>query len=757
MENENSTSFFRELIYLYNAHKKYNMQRFNSLGLSTGQPKVLTILLKNEGFVQKDLAERCMVEPATMTTLLRRMEQSELIYKKATFGVNGKRAMSVFLTEKGRELAEKVEEMARESDDMCLSSLTSEERTVMCVAMRKARVTLEEKLAMEETQRKQMLWKQITGTIVGIFAAFLLTSCTLKEVKQYDVPDTPKITSEVVSDDGKDNGSNENGDTKDDGTSNGNGNANDPGNTGNTDNNENSGEGEEELMELTKAYKKYDFSNPIFTQHFGADPYAIEYDGRLYIYMTADAFEYDSAGKVKENSYGKIQSLYVVSTDDMINFTDHGEIMVAGSKGAAKWAHNSWAPAACWKMIDGKPKFFLYFADNGGGIGVLTADSPTGPFTDPIGKALISRNIPNCGNVLWLFDPAVLVDDDGTGYIYFGGGVPEGKAAAPGTGRVAKLGADMISIDGEVVTLDVPYLFEDSGIHKYKDKYYYTYCTNWSVDQAGTDTYGIHNADIACMVSDSPMGPFEFKEVILRNPGTVFQLWGNNHHCVFKFKDQWYIVYHARTLEKEMHIEKGYRSTHIDCFEMGEDGTIGNIKMTYKSRPQLKYVDPYSVNSAVNVSHMGGVIAADSAVEYGILKGADNNNITADSVLKNPEAEITEALPDSANGGFTYAKGFERGDFIEIQGVDFGDGGKTSFEVYVKNNSEEKNAEFSVFVDDPESDPIAKVTSFGLTGDPVFIQESQNEYMLPEGVHTVFIVCTAGDADLALWRFIKAE
>lgn len=520
---------------------------------------------------------------------------------------------------------------------------------------------------------------------------------------------------------------------------------------------DNNGSLEEEPMKLADAYKKYDFSNPIFTQHFGADPFAIEYDGRMYIYMTADAFEYDSQKKVKENSYGKIQSIYVVSTDDMINFTDHGEIPVAGSKGAAKWAHNSWAPAACWKMIDGKPKFFLYFADNGGGIGVLTADSPVGPFTDPIGKALISRDIPNCGNVLWLFDPAVLVDDDGTGYIYFGGGVPEGKAAAPGTGRVAKLGADMISIEGDVVTLDIPYLFEDSGIHKYKDKYYYTYCTNWSVDQAGTDTYGIHNAEIAMMESDSPMGPFTFKEVILKNPGTTFGLYGNNHHCVTKFGDDWYIVYHARTLEKAMHIEKGYRSTHIEKISIGEDGSIGNIKMTYKSRPQLKYVDPYRVNPAVNVSHMGGVVAADSAVDDKIFKGTDNTIISAESMLKNRDPEIPGALPDSVCGGFTYAKEFERGDFIEIQGVDFGGGGQASFEAYVRNNSGTEDAEFSVFIDDPESEPVAGVTSYTFDGDPVFIQESQNKYELPEGVHTVFIVCTKGNADLALWRFIKAE
>ena len=62
--------------------------------------------------------------------------------------------------------------------------------------------------------------------------------------------------------------------------------------------------------------------------------------------------------EIAENTYGTIRSINVISTSDMINFTDHGSIRVADPTGAAKWAHNSWAPAA-WKEIDGKVKFFL--------------------------------------------------------------------------------------------------------------------------------------------------------------------------------------------------------------------------------------------------------------------------------------------------------------------------------------------------------------------------------------------------------------
>ena len=79
-------------------------------------------------------------------------------------------------------------------------------------------------------------------------------------------------------------------------------------------------------------------TNPIMTQKYGADPYAMVYGDTVYFYMTADAYEYDAAGNIIENSYQKIKSLNVVSTKDMINFEDHGEVQVTKS---AKWANNS--------------------------------------------------------------------------------------------------------------------------------------------------------------------------------------------------------------------------------------------------------------------------------------------------------------------------------------------------------------------------------------------------------------------------------
>lgn len=418
---------------------------------------------------------------------------------------------------------------------------------------------------------------------------------------------------------------------------------------------------EEEMMKyfenikLTEALKGFGFKNPLMTQRLGADPYALVYNDRVYIYMTGDIVEYDEEGKVKNNSYSKINKLNVISSADLVNWTDHGSINAAGPNGAAKWGNNSWAPAVAHKKINGKDKFFIYFANGGNGIGVLTSDSPIGPFVDPLGKALISRSTPNCANVAWLFDPAVLVDEDGSAYLYFGGGVPQGKEANPGTGRAVKLGDDMISLDGDPISLDIPYLFEDSGINRIGDTYYYSYCTNWNVPLEATKELGINNADIAYMTSKNPLGPFTFQKAILRNPGVFFGVWGNNHHCMFEFKGQMYMAYHSQMLEKKLDISGGYRSTNIDYVTVNEDGTIENIKASEFGVKQVKSLNPYERCEAETIGTMAG-IGTTLIEETGAGSGTGNMAVTD----------------------------IHTGDWIAVYGADFGEIGAKSFTACIK-------------------------------------------------------------------------
>lgn len=353
----------------------------------------------------------------------------------------------------------------------------------------------------------------------------------------------------------------------------------------------------------TKSYKADDENNPLYTQRFGADPGVMEYNGRVYVYMTNDIFEYDENGNLVDNSYGKINQINCISSDDMVNWTDHGIIQVAGSTGAAKWANNSWAPCAAHKTIGGKEKFFLYFCNGGNGVSVLTADSPTGPWTDPLGSGLITRSTPNCGNVTWLFDPAVFVDDDGTGYLAFGGGVPEGKQADPGTARIVQLGDDMISIVGTPQTLNPPYLFEDSGLNKIGDKYYYTYCSNWNTSG---NSLGLTSGAIEYMVADNPMGPYTYGGELFKNQGVFFGYYGNNHHSIVELNDQLYLFYHSRPVAGGMGIDYNYRSPQVDKITMS--GTKMNaVTGTMTAIPQLKTVNPYDKVQAETMSNQAGI------------------------------------------------------------------------------------------------------------------------------------------------------
>jgi len=353
----------------------------------------------------------------------------------------------------------------------------------------------------------------------------------------------------------------------------------------------------------TSSYKKAGENNPLYTQRFGADPGVMEYNGRVYVYMTNDIFEYDANGNLVDNTYGKINQINCISSDDMVNWTDHGIIQVAGSNGAAKWANNSWAPCAAHKTINGKEKFFLYFCNGGNGVSVLTADSPTGPWSDPLGHGLITRSTPNCANVTWLFDPAVFVDDDGTGYLYFGGGVPTGQDANPGTARVVKLGADMISLAGDPQTINPPYLFEDSGINKIGNKYYYTYCSNWNTSG---NPYGLTSGAIEYMVSDSPMGPFTYGGELFRNQGVFFGYYGNNHHSIVELNGQLYLFYHSRPVAGAMGIDYNYRSPQVDKITMNGEKMNG-VTGTMEGIAQLKALNPYDIVQAETMSDQGGI------------------------------------------------------------------------------------------------------------------------------------------------------
>lgn len=80
-------------------------------GLTAGQPKVLDYLGLHDGSIQKAIAAGCLIEPATLTGLLNRMEEKGLITRRAA--ENDRRICRIHLTETGRAAQARVRAIDR--------------------------------------------------------------------------------------------------------------------------------------------------------------------------------------------------------------------------------------------------------------------------------------------------------------------------------------------------------------------------------------------------------------------------------------------------------------------------------------------------------------------------------------------------------------------------------------------------------------------------------------------------------------------
>ncbi len=418
-------------------------------------------------------------------------------------------------------------------------------------------------------------------------------------------------------------------------------------------------------LKLTKSFSEIKgmlMNNPLITQDYTADPTAIEYNGRLYVYATNDVVEFDAKGIMKSNEYNT-HNIRIISSADLVNWRDEGNIDVTK---LTNYAEKSWAPTICSKEVGGKTKFFLYYTTGGSGIAMLEAESPVGPWTDPIGATLVNHDTPTCSEDLvpWCFDPSVFIDDDGKAYLYFGGGPDSTSGVATGqehpkSARVAKLGSDMCSLDGAPVEIDAPWYFEDNEINKVGDTYYYSYCSNWS-DPDGS-------CSIRYMTSKNPMTGWEYQGKLSANPGEVFGHYYNNHHHMTQFKGEWYLLYHSTVLEFAQYSTKnGYRSLHIDKLNWtnGAPSATG----TYESVAAVGSINPYTTINATEMAWNGGLTTTASEPEvvlssidtgdwFGIsdvdfgLEGAKSVKLSMAGETTEGYIEVYIDAPSTAKGG----------------------------------------------------------------------------------------------------------
>lgn len=367
--------------------------------------------------------------------------------------------------------------------------------------------------------------------------------------------------------------------------------------------------------------------NPIIQTKFTADPAPMVYNDTVYLY----------AGHDEDDAIGfKMLNWMLYTSTDMVNWTEHG--VIAGVKEPFKtfaWAdgHSAWAP----QCIARNGKFYFYCPTIYLGkmaIGVAVSTSPYGPFTDAIGKPLISRSNPSD------YDPSVFIDDDGQAYLYWGGNGPC---------FFAKLNNDMISISGDIQVASIDFTgtpaeasyTEGPWLWKKNNHYYLGWASRCCPEGIGY------------AMSDSPTGPWKCKGTIMdpdeRSSG--------NHPGVIEYKGNSYVFgFNYAILKQTMSKKYERRSICVEKMTYNTDGSIIKLPWwTTKGVLQLSNLNPFKRTEAETMAFSEGV-KTDMVTEW------ERNESW------NRGKKIGDRL---------FVTSIHNGDFVKVQGVDFSKGVST--------------------------------------------------------------------------------
>ena len=326
------------------------------------------------------------------------------------------------------------------------------------------------------------------------------------------------------------------------------------------------------------------YRNPIVQTCYSTDPAPMVDGDRLYVYTG-----HDEAGA----DFFWMYDWRVFSTADMVNWTDHGSPL---SLASFEWADDrAWAPQCIAR--DGKYYFYVPVhskLSGGMAIGVAVGDTPYGPFKDALGKPLYD-------NGSWdHIDPTVFIDHDGQAWIYWG------------NPRLyyAKLNRDMISIDGEVKTIEFTeegFGAPDPSKRERGKKYTDTYTEGpWAFKRNGI-YYMMYAAGgvpehIAYSTSTTPTGPWTYRGTIMPQMNETQSF--TNHAGICDFKGHSYFFYHTGNLPGG----GGFgRSVAVEEFEYNADGTIPQILPTRTGVAPIGTLNPYQRVQGETMAYSMGV------------------------------------------------------------------------------------------------------------------------------------------------------
>ena len=293
-------------------------------------------------------------------------------------------------------------------------------------------------------------------------------------------------------------------------------------------------------------------SNPLFSDAFTADPAPMVHDGKVYLYVG-----HDEAGP---GQMFNITEWLVYSSGDMRNWKAHGPVM--------KPTDFAWAKSDAWasEVQEKNGSFYFYTTvehddtDPGKAVGVAVSESPTGPFVDARGSALVSNSMTKMAAHSWDdIDPTVFQDDDGTAWIWWGNQIL----------YYAKLAPNMIELDGPIQTLDIAPYEEGPWIHKHDGTYYLLYA---AIDRSISEDEQIHYA-----TAPSITGPWTLRGMLTGSGQDSFTI----HPGTVEFEGQWYLFYHDATQAIDgVPGALGRRSVRVEYLYHNPDGTLEAVEHT---------------------------------------------------------------------------------------------------------------------------------------------------------------------------------
>lgn len=292
--------------------------------------------------------------------------------------------------------------------------------------------------------------------------------------------------------------------------------------------------------------------NPFITSIYTADPSAhVWKDGRLYVYPSHDIDP--------PRGCDRMDKYHVFSTDDMVNWKDHGEIL---NSSQVEWGRSEggfmWAPDCAYA----NGKYYFYFPHPSGNkdwnttwkVGVAVSDYPDRDFK-------VLGYIHDLGDAHAMIDPCIFVDDDGQAYFYYGGG---GRCVG------AKLKKNMTEIAEPLHNMEgLKDFHEGTWVHKRNGIYYLSYADNHIENGRGANR--MHYA-----TSKSPLGPWKYQGILLEPTGC-----DTTHGSICQYKGEWFLFYHNQKLSARNLGTSGrgnLRSICVDRLYYNPDGTIQLVK-----------------------------------------------------------------------------------------------------------------------------------------------------------------------------------